>query len=618
MALDQHRVVKTIEERERVIVRFAGDSGDGMQLAGSRFTDATAVLGNDLATLPDFPAEIRAPAGTVGGVSAFQIHFAARDILTPGDTPNVLVAMNPAALKANLAGLERGAQIIVNEDAFTKRSLQKAGYDVNPLEDGSLAAFDVKRVPMTSLVQRAVEGMEGVTSRDAQKAKNLFALGLLSWLYDRPSDVTERWIAQKFGGKPHVMEANLAAYRAGWSFGETSELIGTQVHVAPATDVEPGTYRNVNGTQATALGLVAASVRSGLPLLLGAYPITPASELLHELSRHHAMGVRTIQAEDEIAAASIALGAAFGGALGVTATSGPGLDLKTETIGLAVMLELPMIVIDVQRAGPSTGLPTKTEQSDLLQALYGRHGESPLPVIAPSSPAQCFAAIIEAVRIAVTYRTPVMFLSDLYVANSSEPWKLPDAETLPLIDPNFRTAPPSEDQPFLPYARDDRLARPWAIPGTPGLQHRIGGLEKQDGQGGISYEAANHQRMTDLRAAKVAGVDVPDLEVAGDVDADLLVIGWGSSYGAIRAGVRRARDGGKRVAVAHLHHLNPLPANTGEVLRSYERVLLPEMNSGQLAKVLRAEFLVDVESYSKVKGQPLFAAELEQEILKRV
>jgi 2-oxoglutarate ferredoxin oxidoreductase subunit alpha len=414
------------------------------------------------------------------------------------------------------------------------------------------------------------------------------------------------------------MEANLAAYRAGWSFGETSELIGTQVHVAPAIDVEPGTYRNVNGTQATALGLVAASVRSGLPLLLGAYPITPASELLHELSRHCAMGVRTIQAEDEIAAASIALGAAFGGALGVTATSGPGLDLKTETIGLAVMLELPMIVIDVQRAGPSTGLPTKTEQSDLMQALYGRHGESPLPVIAPSSPAQCFAAIIEAARIAVTYRTPVMFLSDLYVANSSEPWKLPDAATLPLIDPNFRTAPPSEDQPFLPYARDDRLARPWAIPGTPGLQHRVGGLEKQDGLGGISYEAANHQRMTDLRAAKVAGVDVPDLEVAGDVDADLLVIGWGSSYGAIRAGVRRAREGGKRVAVAHFHHLNPLPANTGAVLRSYERVLLPEMNSGQLAKVLRAEFLVDVESYAKVKGQPLFAAELEQEILKRV
>ena len=620
MALDEHHsTTKTaFEERERVIVRFAGDSGDGMQLVGSRFTDATALFGNDLATLPDFPAEIRAPAGTVGGVSAFQIHFASRDILTPGDTPNVLVAMNPAALKANIATMQRGATIVVNEDAFSVRALQKAGYgDVNPLEDGSLEGFDVKRVPMSSLVVRAVEGMEGVTSRDAQKAKNLFALGLLSWLYDRPSEVTERWIETKFGGRPHVMEANLAAYRAGWSFGETSELIGTQVRVAPAHDVLPGVYRNINGTQATAFGLVAASVKSGLPLLLGAYPITPASELLHELSRHHALGVRTIQAEDEIAAASIALGASFGGALGVTATSGPGLDLKTETIGLAVMLELPLIVIDVQRAGPSTGMPTKTEQSDLLQALYGRHGESPLPVIAPSAPAQAFESIFEAARIAITYRTPVIFLSDLYIANSSEPWNLPDAASLPAIDPNLRTKPAGE-QPFLPYSRDDRLARPWAVPGTPGLAHRIGGLEKQDGTGAISYDGENHQRMTDLRAAKVAGVDVPDLEVFGDEDADLLVIGWGSSFGAIRAGVRRAREGGKRVATAHFHHLNPLPANTGEVLRAYERVLLPEMNGGQLAKVLRAEFLVDVESYSKVKGQPLFAAELEQEILQRV
>ncbi|MEA2126397.1 MAG: 2-oxoglutarate/2-oxoacid ferredoxin oxidoreductase subunit alpha [Solirubrobacteraceae bacterium] len=620
MALESSpKQTKTVEDRERVIVRFAGDSGDGMQLAGTRFTDATALFGNDLATLPDFPAEIRAPAGTVGGVSAFQIHFAARDILTPGDTPNVLVAMNPAALKANLPLLQRGATIIVNEDAFTVRGLQKAGYgDVNPLEDGSLDAFHIKRVPMTSLVQRAVEGMEGVTSRDAQKAKNLFALGLVSWLYDRPVDVTERWIEAKFASKPAVKEANLAAFRAGWSFGETSELIDVQVRVAPATDVEPGTYRNLNGTQATALGLVAASVRSGLPLLLGAYPITPASELLHELSRHAALGVRTIQAEDEIAAASIALGASFAGSLGVTATSGPGLDLKTETIGLAVMLELPLVVIDVQRGGPSTGLPTKTEQSDLLQALYGRHGESPLPVIAPSSPGQAFTAIFEAVRIAITYRTPVIFLSDLYIANSSEPWKIPAAGDLPRIDPRFWTTPPADGEAFQPYARDDRLARPWAIPGTPGLAHRIGGLEKEDVTGAISYEGANHQRMTDLRAAKVAGVDVPDLVVEGDVDADLLVIGWGSSFGAIRAGVRRAREGGVRVAVAHLHHLNPLPANTGEVLRRYRRVLLPEMNTGQLAKVLRAEFLVDVETFSKVRAQPLFAAEIEQEILARV
>ena len=620
MALESSpRHHKTVEDRERVIVRFAGDSGDGMQLAGSRFTDATAMFGNDLATLPDFPAEIRAPAGTVGGVSAFQIHFAARDILTPGDTPNVLVAMNPAALKANLATLERGATIILNEDAFTVRALQKAGYgEANPLEDGSLDAYQVKRVPMTSLVQRAVEGMEGVTSRDAQKAKNLFALGLLSWLYDRPVDVTERWIEKKFAAKPHVMEANLAAFRSGWSFGETSELIDVQVRVAPATDVEPGTYRNVNGTQATALGLVSASIRSGLPLLLGAYPITPASELLHELSRHEKLGVRTIQAEDEIAAASIALGASFAGSLGVTATSGPGLDLKTETIGLAVMLELPLIVIDVQRGGPSTGLPTKTEQSDLLQALYGRHGESPLPVIAPSSPGQAFEAIFDAARIAVTYRTPVIFLSDLFIANSSEPWKVPAAGDLPRIDPRFWTSPPAEGETFQPYARDDRLARPWAVPGTPGLAHRIGGLEKQDGSGAISYDGANHQRMTDLRAAKVAGVEVPDLVVDDDDGADLLVIGWGSSFGAIRAGVRRAREGGARVAVAHFHHLNPLPANTGDVLRAYDRVLLPEMNSGQLAKVLRAEFLVDVESFAKVRAQPLFAAEIEQEILARV
>ena len=617
MAVEEHENAKTYEDRERVIVRFAGDSGDGMQLAGSRFTDATAVLGNDLATLPDFPAEIRAPAGTVGGVSAFQIHFASRDILTPGDTPNVLVAMNPAALRANFPLLERGTTIILNEDAFTVRAVQKAGYETSPLEDGTLEGFDVKRVPMTSLTQKAVEAMEGVTSRDAQKAKNLFALGLLSWLYDRPTQVTERWIETKFAAKPHVMEANLAAFRAGWSFGETSELIGVQVRVAPATDVAPGTYRNVNGTQATALGLVAASVRSGLPLLLGAYPITPASELLHELSRHQKLGVRTIQAEDEIAAASIALGAAFGGHLGVTATSGPGLDLKTETIGLAVMLELPLVVIDVQRAGPSTGMPTKTEQSDLLQALYGRHGESPLPVVAPSSPAQSFEAIYEAARLAVTYRTPVIVLSDLYIANSSEPWRLPAAASLPPIDPNFRTAP-ANGTPFEPYGRDDNLARPWAVPGTPGLAHRIGGLEKADGSGAISYDGANHQRMTELRAAKVAGIEVAPLEVAGDEDADLLVIGWGSSYGAIRAGIRRAREGGARVATAHFHHLNPLPPNTGEVLRAYERVLLPEMNMGQLARVLRAEFLVDVESYAKVQGQPLFASEIERQILERI
>ena len=491
--------VKGSETRERVVVRMAGDSGDGIQLAGSRFTDATAVLGNDLATLPDFPAEIRAPAGTVAGVSAFQIHFASRDILTPGDAPDVLVAMNPAALKANLGLMRRGATIIVNEDAFTVRAVQKAGYETSPLEDGTLEAFTVKRIPMSSLTQRAVEGIDAVTSRDAQKAKNLFALGLLSWLYDRPTDVTERWVRAKFG-EGHVGEANLAAFRAGWSFGETSELIDVQVKVNPNTEIAPGTYRNINGTEATALGLIAASVKSGLPLVFGAYPITPASDLLHSLSRHGKDGVRTVQAEDEIAAASIALGAAFGGSLGVTCTSGPGLDLKTETIGLAVTLELPMLIIDVQRAGPSTGMPTKTEQSDLLQALHGRHGESPLPVVAPQSPGQCFDAVYEAVRIAVVYRTPVILLSDLFLANSSEPWRIPSAADLAPIDPRFRTTC-AGDTPFLPYARDDNLARPWAIPGTPGLQHRIGGLEKLDGVGSISYDGANHQRMTDLRAA---------------------------------------------------------------------------------------------------------------------
>jgi 2-oxoglutarate ferredoxin oxidoreductase subunit alpha len=609
--------VKVSKTRERVVVRLAGDSGDGMQLAGSRFTDATAMLGNDLATLPDFPAEIRAPAGTVAGVSAFQIHFASRDILTPGDAPDVLVAMNPAALKANLPLMRRGTTIVVNEDAFTLRAVQKAGYEANPLEDGTLDPYTVKRVPMSSLTQSAVAAVEGTSSRDAQKAKNLFALGVLSWLYDRPTDVTERWIRAKFRGAAAVMEANLAAFRAGWSFGETSELIDVQVTVNPSSDAEAGTYRNLNGTEATALGLVAASVKSGLPLVFGAYPITPASDLLHALSRQQGMGVRTIQAEDEIAAASIALGAAFGGSLGVTCTSGPGLDLKTETIGLAVTLELPMLIIDVQRAGPSTGMPTKTEQSDLLQALYGRHGESPLPVFAPQSPGQCFEAVYEAVRVAVTYRTPVILLSDLFLANSSEPWKIPSAGELEPIDPRMRTKC-SNGTPFLPYARDDNLARPWAVPGTPGLQHRIGGLEKADGTGNISYDGLNHERMTELRAAKVAGIEVPPLEVLGEEDADLLVLGWGSSYGTIRAGARRVRDGGGRVATAHLRHLNPLPANTEEVLRSFERVLVPEMNSGQLAHELRARFLIDVESYSKVQGQPLLPSEMEQAILDRL
>jgi 2-oxoglutarate ferredoxin oxidoreductase subunit alpha len=610
--------MKAVQERERVVIRFAGDSGDGMQLAGSRFTDATALTGNDLATLPNFPAEIRAPAGTLAGVSAFQIHFASRDILTPGDTPDVLVAMNPAALRSNRTELERGATIIVNEDAFTKRNLEKAGYASNPLEDASLEGYRVHRIPMTGLTVRAVEAIEGVSSRDASRAKNLFALGVLSWLYGRPTDVTKRWIEKKFARSPAVAQANLAAFNAGWSFGETTELLDVQYVVPAATDVPPGSYRNVNGITALALGLIAASVRSGLPLVLASYPITPASELLHELSRHASIGVSTIQAEDEIAAAGMALGAAFGGRLGVTATSGPGMDLKAETIGLAVMLELPLVVIDVQRAGPSTGMPTKTEQSDLLMALHGRHGESPLPIIAPSTAGGCFDAAFEAARIAIRYRTPVILLADTFLASSSEPWRVPDVSGLPEIDPEFATAA-GDGQEFFPYSRDEHLARPWAIPGTPGLQHRIGGLEKADGTGNISYDGANHARMTELRAAKIAGIvrEIPPLAVDSEPGASLLVLGWGSSEGAIRAGVRRARAAGLKVASAQLHHLDPLPANTGDVLRSFDRVLIPEMNSGQLAQVLRAKFLVDIESFCKVQGQPLFAAEIEQQIAER-
>jgi 2-oxoglutarate ferredoxin oxidoreductase subunit alpha len=611
---------KAVEELERVIIRFAGDSGDGMQLTGSRFTDATAVVGNDLATLPNFPAEIRAPAGTLAGVSAFQIHFASRDILTPGDHPNVLVAMNPAALKVNMAELLRGATIIVNEDAFTKRNLEKAGYGAqNPLEDGSLEAYRLHRIPMSTLTARAVETIEGVTTRDAGRAKNLFALGVISWLYGRPTDVTERWIERKFARDPAIAQANLAAFKAGWSFGETTELLDVQYRVNAATDVPPGTYRNVNGTTALSLGLIAASVRSGLPLVLASYPITPASELLHELSRHAEIGVSTIQAEDEIAAAGMALGASFGGKLGVTATSGPGMDLKAEMIGLAVMLELPLVVIDVQRAGPSTGMPTKIEQSDLLMALHGRHGESPLPVIAPSTAGGCFEAAFEAARIAIRYRTPVILLSDTFLASSSEPWMIPDTATLPPIDPAFATAPKDGDPPFEPYSRDEHLARPWAVPGTPGLAHRIGGLEKAHGSGNISYDGANHERMTELRAAKVAAIadEIPPLTVDSEPGAELLVLGWGSTEGSIRAGVRMAREAGYTVACAQLRHLSPLPSNTGDVLRTFERVLVPELNSGQLASVLRARFLVDVESFTKIQGQPLFAGEILEQIAER-
>jgi 2-oxoglutarate/2-oxoacid ferredoxin oxidoreductase subunit alpha len=606
---------KTLEKKDRVVVRFAGDSGDGMQLTGSRFTDATAVVGNDLATLPDFPAEIRAPAGTPHGVSAFQIHFASRDILTPGDHPNVLVAMNPAALITQLGAVEKGGTVIVNEDGFTDHSLRKAGYTANPLEDGSLDEYQVFRVPMTSMTVRATESIDDITSRDAARCKNLFALGLVSWMYGRPTEPTVSWIEKKFADTPPVRDANLAAFRAGYNFGETAELLAVHYEVEPAP-APPGTYRNVNGTQALAYGLIAAGVRSGLGLFLASYPITPASELLHALSRHRRFGVHTIQAEDEIAAANMALGAAFSGRLGVTATSGPGMDLKAETIGLAVAMELPLVVVDIQRAGPSTGMPTKTEAADLLMALHGRHGESPLPVIAASTPAGCFDAGIEAARIAVTHRTPVILLTDTFLANSSEPWRLPDVSRLPEIDPHFATDPAG----FQPYARDEKLARPWAVPGTPGLRHRIGGLEKEDVTGNISYDPANHEHMTRLRAERVARIEVPDVEVDDpDGDASLLVLGWGSSYGAIQGAARRLRrEQGLKLATAHIRHLNPLPANLGEVLRSYERVLLPEMNMGQLAKVLRAEFLVDIESYTKVDGLPIFTRDVMEQVSARL
>jgi 2-oxoglutarate/2-oxoacid ferredoxin oxidoreductase subunit alpha len=606
---------KTVEKIDRVVVRFAGDSGDGMQLTGSRFTDATAVVGNDLATLPDFPAEIRAPAGTPHGVSAFQIHFASRDILTPGDHPNVLVAMNPAALITQIGAVEKGGTVIVNEDGFTDHNLRKAGYASNPLEDDSLDDYQLFRVPMTSMTVRATEDIDGITSRDAARCKNLFALGLVSWMYGRPTQPSVHWIEKKFEDKPPVRDANLAAFRAGYNFGETAELLAVHYEVEPAP-APPGTYRNVNGTQALALGLIAASVQSGLQLFLASYPITPASELLHALSRHRRFGVHTIQAEDEIAAANMALGAAFAGRLGVTATSGPGMDLKAETIGLAVAMELPLVVVDIQRAGPSTGMPTKTEAADLLMALYGRHGESPLPVVAPCTPADCFQAGIEAVRIAVTHRTPVILLSDTFLANSSEPWRLPDVESLPEIDPRFATDPSG----FQPYSRDENLARPWAVPGTPGLRHRIGGLEKEDGTGNISYDPVNHAHMTHLRAERVARVDVPDVEVDDpDGDASLLVLGWGSSYGAIQGAARRLRrEQDVKVATAHIRHLNPLPGNLEDVLRSYERVLVPETNMGQLVKLLRAEYLLDLESYSKVDGMPILTADVMAAIMERV
>jgi 2-oxoglutarate/2-oxoacid ferredoxin oxidoreductase subunit alpha len=609
------------ESIDRVIIRFAGDSGDGMQLTGDRFTSASALFGNDLATLPDFPAEIRAPAGTLAGVSAFQVHISDHDITTPGDAPNVLVAMNPAALRNELSRLEPRGTLIVNVDSFEDRNLTKAGYGDNPLTDGSLDGYTVYEVPMTTLTRRAVEPL-GVKPRDAERSKNFFALGLVSWMYTRPVDPTISWIQQRFKARPQVLEANLAAFKAGHAFGETAELFDHPYEVKPA-EHQPGTYTNITGNTALAWGLVGASQLARIPLFLGSYPITPASDILHELSKHKNFGVRTLQAEDEIAGIGSAIGAAYGGHLGVTTTSGPGMALKAEAMGLAVSLELPLLIIDIQRGGPSTGLPTKTEAADLLMALYGRHGESPMPVVAAYSPAHCFFAAIEAARIALTYRTPVILLSDGYLANGAEPWRLPAIDSLPDISTTFATEPNHTTadgrEVFFPYVRDaETLARDWALPGTPGLMHRIGGLEKEDGSGNVSYDPGNHQRMVHLRADKVARVaaTIPPLEVHGDVDdAEILVLGWGSTWGAIDGAVARVRRGGRKVAQAHLVHLNPFPANLGEVLARYPRVLVPEMNLGQLSRLVRAEFLVDARSATKVNGAPFTAGELEQAIL---
>ena len=607
--------VKDVRRLDRVIIRFAGDSGDGMQLTGDRFTSETASFGNDLSTLPNFPAEIRAPAGTLPGVSSFQLHFADHDILTPGDAPNVLVAMNPAALKANIADLPRGAEIIVNTDEFTKRAMQKVGYAASPLEDGSLDGYHLHPVPLTTLTVEALKEFD-LTRKEAERSKNMFALGLLSWMYHRPTEGTEKFLKTKFAKKPEIAAANIAAFHAGWNFGETTEDFAVSYEIAPATKAFPvGSYRNISGNLALSYGLVAASRQADLPLFLGSYPITPASDILHELSKHKNFGVRTFQAEDEIAGIGAALGAAFGGSLAVTTTSGPGVALKSETIGLAVSLELPLLVIDIQRGGPSTGLPTKTEQADLLQAMFGRNGEAPVPVIAPRTPADCFEAAMEAARIALTYRTPVMLLSDGYLANGSEPWRIPDLDELPDLTVQFAQGPNHtlEDgsEVFWPYKRDPQtLARPWAIPGTPGLEHRIGGIEKEDGTGNISYSPANHDFMVRTRQAKIDGIDVPDLEVDDPHEASTLVLGWGSTYGPITAAVRRLRTAGESIAQAHLRHLNPFPRNLGTMLKAYDKVVIPEMNLGQLATLVRAKYLVDAHSYNQVNGMPFKAEQL--------
>jgi 2-oxoglutarate/2-oxoacid ferredoxin oxidoreductase subunit alpha len=606
---------KSVKQLDRVVIRIAGDSGDGMQLTGDRFTQETAVFGNDLSTLPNFPAEIRAPQGTLAGVSSFQLHFADHDILTPGDRPDVLVAMNPAALKANLGEVRPGGTIIVDTHDFTPRALARVGWTGNPLEDGTLDSYQVHAVDLTQLTLDAVAGTE-LSRKDAGRSKNMFALGLLSWMYSRPVEGTLNFLRQKFASKPDIADANITAFRAGWNFGETTEAFAVHYEVKPAS-LPTGTYRNITGNLALSYGLIAAAKRAGLQLFLGAYPITPASDILHELSKHKRFNVRTFQAEDEIAGIGTALGAAFGGALAVTTSSGPGIALKGEAIGLAVSLELPLIICDIQRGGPSTGLPTRTEQSDLLQAMYGRNGEAPVPIVAPRSPADCFDAIIEAARIALTYRTPVFLLSDGYLANGSEPWRVPSVAELPDLTVEFATEPNGtgvEAGVFLPYLRDpETLARPWAIPGTPGLEHRVGGIEKADRTGNISYDPDNHDFMVRTRQAKVDAVarSLPPLQVDDpDGAARVLVLGWGSTYGPIGAACRQVRAAGGSIAQVHLRHLNPLPADLGEILSRYERVVIPEMNLGQLAQLIRAKYLVDAMSVTQVRGLPFRADEL--------
>ncbi|MFN2561398.1 MAG: 2-oxoacid:acceptor oxidoreductase subunit alpha [Jatrophihabitans sp.] len=608
-------MTKNVQQLDQVVIRIAGDSGDGMQLTGDRFTQETAVFGNDLATFPNFPAEIRAPQGTLAGVSSFQLHFADHDILTAGDRPDVLVAMNPAALKANLGDVPKGATLIVDTHDFTTRALARVGWSSNPLEDGSLEGYNVHAVDLTQLTLDALEGTE-LSRKDAGRSKNMFALGLLSWMYSRPTEGTIDFVRTKFANKPEIAEANITAFKAGWNFGETTEAFGVSYEVKPAT-VPAGTYRNISGNLALAYGLIAAGQRSGLPLFLGAYPITPASDILHELSKHKRFGIRTFQAEDEIAGIGAALGAAFGGSLAVTTSSGPGIALKGETIGLAVSLELPLIICDIQRGGPSTGLPTKTEQSDLLQAMYGRNGEAPVPIVAPRSPGDCFAAAVEAARIALTYRTPVFLLSDGYLANGSEPWQVPSVDELPDLSVEFATEPNGEgpeEGTYLPYLRDpETLARPWAVPGTAGLEHRIGGIEKADRTGNISYDPDNHDFMTRTRQAKVDGIarSLPPMEVDDpDGDARVLVLGWGSTYGPIGAACRHVRAAGGSIAQAHLRHLNPFPNDLGDILKRYDKVVIPEMNLGQLAQLIRAKYLNDAISVTQVRGLPFKADEL--------